>query len=166
MPIPLDESVNIVLLDFTGATLPEVRVVIADVIPAEPVLERAAAVRRSFLRCDLLIKLDGKAVGIERRGRDWSQRLPGGRFSSMEAAEEAFSESGASVRSEVPVAEVKAQEDFWKWRRQQDLWDFHCDSTLRETIRAKDPKLYEALEQTPTPDCQSPPGMPEASPPD
>ena len=156
----LDESVNIRLVDFTGSKSMEMQAVVADVVPSTAVLNQAVDVRRAFLRCDLLITLNGKAVGIERRGTDWSQRLPGGTFSTMSIAERAFSESGALVRREAPsAAELDAEDEYWEWRRRKDLWDFHCDSTMRETIRAKDPELYAALSQTPTPDCQTPPVM-------
>ena len=165
--VVLDESVSIRLLDFSGSKTPGMRAVVADVIPPIAVLQQAAEVRRSLQRCDLLIVLNSEAVGIERRGRAWDQRLPGGVFVSREAAERAFARSDASVRHEVPPeSELNAEDDFWEWRRQKDLWDFHCDSTLQETIRAKDPKLYETLMQTPAPDCQSPPVMPEPGPSD
>jgi hypothetical protein len=165
--VVLDESVSVRLLDFSGSETRGMRAVVVDVVPPIAVLEQAADMRRSLQRCDLLIVLNSEAVGIERRGRAWNQRLPGGVFVSREAAERAFARSGAAVRHEVPPAsEVNAEDDFWKWRRQKDVWDFHCDTTLRETIRAKDQKLHETLTQTPAPDCQSPPVMPEPGPSD
>jgi hypothetical protein len=159
--VPLDESVDIRLVDFTGSRSREMQAVVADVVPSAAVLTRATDVRRTLLRCDLLITLNGEAVGVERRGTDWSQRIPGGIFSSIDAAERVFAESGASVRRETPsAAELDAEDQYWEWRRQKDLWDFHCDSTMRETVRARDAELYAALKQTSAPDCQSPPVMP------
>jgi hypothetical protein len=156
--VPLDESVQIRLVDFSDSRSSEMRAVVADVVPSTTVLNQAADVRRALLRCDLLITLNGKAVGVERRGTDWSQRLPGGTFSTMEVAERAFAESGASVRHEAPsAAELDAEDEYWEWRKQKDLWDFHCDSTKRETLRFEDRELYAALMQTPAPDCQTPP---------
>jgi hypothetical protein len=159
----MDDSVSVLLLDFTSAELPEVRAVLARVIPPPQVLEGVAAVRDAVLFCDVLVVLDGKPVEIERSGRDWSRQLPGGHFSSLEAARIAFSGSRAAVRSEVPIAEIQTQVEFWRWRRQRDLWEFHCDSTLSEAIREKDPDLYQALSRTPAPDCLAPPAMPESA---
>lgn len=160
--VVLDESVDIRLIDFTGAKTRGMQVVVANVIPPVVVLEQAAAVRRTLQRCDLVVLVNGDVVGIERRGRTWNHQLPGGVFESREAAESVFAKSGAAVQHEVPPrSEVNAADDFWEWRRQKDLWDFHCDSTIREAIRTKNPELYEALTQTLAPDCESPPIMPE-----
>jgi hypothetical protein len=163
LTVALDGSVDVRLLDFRSARSRGMQVVVAEVTPPAAVLKRAIDVRHSLLQCDLLITLNGEAVSIERRGTDWSQRLPGGRFPSMEAADRAYSKQGASVRHDVPsAADLQVQDDYWERRRQKDLWDFHCDATTREMIRTKNPTLYEALAQTPAPDCQSPPIMPEA----
>lgn len=159
--VPLDEAVSVMLVDYRSAKNPGLQVVVAEVIPSAASLKKAHDVRRSIVRCDVLIKLNDEMVGISRRGIDWSQHLPGGTFSSTEAAERAFSRTGASIQHEMAsAAVVNAQDEFWEWRKQKDLWDFHCDATIRETIRSKDPKLFEALRQTPTADCQNPPVMP------
>jgi len=120
--------------------------------------------RRSFLRCDLLIAVSGQIVGIERRGTNWREHLPGGTFASAEEAERTFADSGATVQRELPdQGQLQKQDEFWRWRREKDLWDFHCDAELRQTIKANDPQLYDALSKTPPVDCQAPPLMPEAA---
>ena len=114
------------------------------------------------MRCDLLVVLNGEPVELERRGTNWNREIPGGVFASIAEAERAFSESGASVRRTAPTSEVlRAESDYWEWRTRKDLWDFHCDSTISEVIRTKDPELYETLSQMPTPNCQTPPVLSE-----
>jgi hypothetical protein len=163
LTIPLNASVNVRVVDYRGSKSPGMQAVAVNVIPVEAVRDRASEVRRTFFRCDLLITVGGTVVGIERRGTDWRQRLPGGAFASIEDAERVFSDSGASLQRELPdPMQQQAQDEFWQWRREKDLWDFHCDAQLRETIRANDPKLYEALSETPSVDCQAPPPMPES----
>jgi hypothetical protein len=161
LTIALDESVEVRLLDYRAAKSPEMQAVIAHVIPGEDVRGRALEVRRSFFRCDLLVTVNGRVVGIERRGTNWRDHLPGGTFASTEDAERTFSVSEASVQRESPdQVELQKQDDFWQWRRKKDIWDFHCDGELRHIIKAKDRELYEALSKTPPVDCKAPPLLP------
>lgn len=160
--VRLDRSVRVQLIDYRRARSPEMKVVVADVMTSPMEHSRVEAARRARPRCDLLIMLDGQPVGIERRGTDWQEHLPGGVFATPDAAERAFARSEAILtHGTPPTSELEAQDAFWEWRRRRDIWEFHCDPAARRIIQERVPDVFEALQSTPAPDCQSPPAPPE-----
>lgn len=154
----LDESVSVTFVDWGEIEEGQGRAVVANVVPRAQELQEANRARQAVFTCDLLLTIDGHPVDIERQGRNWVEWIPGGTFASISEAERAYSGSSARISSEIaPESERKAQQDFWKWRWERNLWEFHCDAWTREYVRSRDPKIYEALEQTARPDCEHPP---------
>ena len=76
--LSLASPVEVLVTDYGEIEPGIAHVAVASVLPSIPDLDQARAARAEFARCDLLVLVDGQPVGIERRGTNWSRKLPGG----------------------------------------------------------------------------------------
>jgi hypothetical protein len=111
--------------------------------------------RREFVWCDLLVVVNGNAVGIIHSGvNGWDGGIPVGSFSSYDAAEAVYRASGIEMRREVqPAHESSGDAKIAAWLESRDTWEFYCSPGLKEDLEKRNPKAFEAMMKRSKPDC-------------
>jgi len=115
--------------------------------------------RQDLVWCDLLVVVDGDTVGIVYAGGSgWDGGIPVGSFSSYDAAEAVYRDSGMQMRREVqPDHESSDDAKTAAWLESRDTWEFYCSPGLKEDLEKRDPETFEAMMKRPKPDCAEPP---------
>jgi hypothetical protein len=113
--------------------------------------------------CDLLITVDGVAVGFAWKGTtDWSRTFPGGQFASVEDARRVYKRTGAVLVDEIATPEEMDElRRYMEYAREVETWQFYCDLHMKESLKASDPDRYMELNARNAPDCKIFPEYPD-----